>query len=389
MGNTLMNQMIPVTFDDELVKIHGFISRPDAARVSRTHQYLFINLRSVSSRALNHAVFEGYGSILPRERYPVSIIFLTIDFDQVDVNVHPAKREIRFSEESKVYEKLLRAIRMALQNSDIVPVFETDTSDISIRPLPTASENGETAIPEASKEPRKQIDLFNSKRSDSKTASVEWTYTRDDTLEEENHGEQQVTDRVDPESEMISLWQLHNAYIFAQIKGGFMLIDQHAAHERVLFERALRTMEDESAASQQLLFPVTMDLMVPQLALVQEHFDLFEKLGFNVKLFGEQTVVIDAVPCMANNQGIDTIFQHMIENLQDLNAPDLKPEERVALTFSSQAGIKKGESLSQREMNMLVNDLFATEMPYVTASGRPIVVRMPLEEIERRFNKTP
>ena len=149
MGNTLMNQMIPVTFDDELVKIHGFISRPDAARVSRTHQYLFINLRSVSSRALNHAVFEGYGSILPRERYPVSIIFLTIDFDQVDVNVHPAKREIRFSEESKVYEKLLRAIRMALQNSDIVPVFETDTSDISIRPLPTASENGETAIPEA------------------------------------------------------------------------------------------------------------------------------------------------------------------------------------------------------------------------------------------------
>ena len=123
MGNTLMNQMIPVTFDDELVKIHGFISRPDAARVSRTHQYLFINLRSVSSRALNHAVFEGYGSILPRERYPVSIIFLTIDFDQVDVNVHPAKREIRFSEESKVYEKLLRDIRLALQNSDIVPVF--------------------------------------------------------------------------------------------------------------------------------------------------------------------------------------------------------------------------------------------------------------------------
>ena len=387
MGNTLMNQMIPVTFDDDLVKIHGFISRPDAARVSRTHQHLYINLRPVSSRALNRAVFEGYGSILPRERYPVSIVFLNIDLDQVDVNVHPAKREVRFSDESRVYERLLRAIRLALQNSDVVPVFETDTPDISGL-APAAAPSAEPAPDQDPAMARRtQIDLFGPARGIDGDPSGEWTYTPAGAERGERDEVGQGTVREHNDAEMVSLWQLHNAYILAQVKGGFMLIDQHAAHERVLFERALKTMGHEAAPSRQLLFPVTLDLMVPQIAMVREHFDHFARLGFNVKLFGEQTVVVDAVPCMASNQEVDTLFHRMIENLQEMPEKNLKAEERIALTFSGYAGIRKGDPLSQQEMNSLVNDLFATEMPYVTPSGRPTVVRMPLEEIERRFNR--
>ena len=387
MGNTLMNQMIPVTFDDDLVKIHGFISRPDAARVSRTHQHLYINLRPVSSRALNRAVFEGYGSILPRERYPVSIVFLNIDLDQVDVNVHPAKREVRFSDESGVYAQLLRAIRLALQNSDVVPVFDTDTPDIS--GMAPAAAPGAVVTPDhdPAVAPRTQIDLFGPVRGDDGVPSGEWTYTPAGTERGVRDEGGQGTVREHSDAEMVSLWQLHNAYILAQVKGGFMLIDQHAAHERVLFERALKTMDHESAPSRQLLFPVTLDLMVPQIALVREHFDHFARLGFNVKLFGEQTVVVDAVPCMAHSQDVDTLFHRMIENLQEMPEKNLKTEERIALTFSGHAGIRKGDPLSQQEMNGLVNDLFATEMPYVTPRGRPTVVRMPLEEIERRFNR--
>ncbi|MYK98644.1 MAG: DNA mismatch repair endonuclease MutL, partial [Gemmatimonadetes bacterium] len=301
MGNTLMNQMIPVTFDDDLVKIHGFISRPDAARVSRTHQHLYINLRPVSSRALNRAVFEGYGSILPRERYPVSIVFLNIDLDQVDVNVHPAKREVRFSDESGVYAQLLRAIRLALQNSDVVPVFETDTPDISGMAPAAAPGAVHTPDHDPVAARRTQIDLFGPVRGDDGDPSGEWTYTPAGAERGVRDEGGQGTVREHGDAEMVSLWQLHNAYILAQVKGGFMLIDQHAAHERVLFERALKTMDHESAPSRQLLFPVTLDLMVPQIALVREHFDHFARLGFNVKLFGEQTVVVDAVPCMAHS----------------------------------------------------------------------------------------
>lgn len=389
MGNTLMNQMIPVTYDDDLIKIHGFISRPDAARVSRTHQHLYINLRPVSSRALNRAVFDGYGSILPKERYPVSIVFLNIDLDQVDVNVHPAKREVRFTDESGVYERLHRAVRLALQNSDVVPVFETDTPDIS--GMAPAATPGAVQTPDHGPGParRTQIDLFGPVRGNGGDPSGEWTYTPAGAERGERDEGGQGTVREHNDAEMISLWQLHNAYILAQVKGGFMLIDQHAAHERVLFERALKTMDHESAPSRQLLFPVTLDLMVPQIALVREHFDHFARLGFNVKLFGEQTVVVDAVPCMASSQEVDTLFNRMIENLQETPEKHLKAEERIALTFSSHAGIRKGDTLSQQEMNGLVNDLFATEMPYVTPRGRPTVVRMPLEEIERRFNRPP
>ena len=392
MGNTLMNQMIPVTHEDDLVKIHGFISRPDAARVSRTHQYLFINARPVSSRALNHAVYEGYGSILPRERYPVSIVFLNIDLEQVDVNVHPAKREIRFSDESSVYERLLRAIRLALQNSDVVPVFETDTPDVSGMTPAEAPGTVATPDPATAIERRTQIDLFGATGRDGNHLG-DWTYTPAETVQEE-HGEggQETgtgtgTVRERSDGDTVSLWQLHNAYILAQVKDGFMLIDQHAAHERVLFERALKTMAHESAPSQQLLFPVTLDLAVPQIALVQEHFDHFSKLGFSLKLFGEQTVVVDAVPCLASDQGMDTLFHRMIEDLQEQPEKAVKVEERIAHTFSSHAGVRKGDALTQQEMNALVNDLFATEMPYVTPGGRPTVARMPLEEIERRFNR--
>ena len=393
MGNTLMNQMIPVTFDDDLVKIHGFISRPDAARVSRTHQHLFINLRPVSSRALNRAVFEGYGSILPKERYPVSIVFLNIDLDQVDVNVHPAKREVRFSDESGVYAQLLRAIRLALQNSDVVPVFDTDTPDISgMAPAAAPGEvrapvDGRVPVDEPAVARRTQIDLFGPVRGNDGDPTGEWTYTPADAERGARDEGEPGTVREHTDAELVSLWQLHNAYILAQVRGGFMLIDQHAAHERVLFERALKTMDHESAPSRQLLFPVTLDLMVPQIALVREHFDHFARLGFNVKLFGEQTVVVDAVPCMAHSQDVDTLFHRMIENLQEMPEKNLKTEERIAITFSGHAGIRKGDPLSQQEMNGLVNDLFATEMPYVTPRGRPTVVRMPLEEIERRFNR--
>ncbi len=389
MGNALLDHMMPVAYDDELVKIHGFISRPDATRVSRTHQYLFINQRPVSSRALNRAVFEGYGSILPRDRYPVSIVFLTVDLDQVDVNVHPAKREIRFADESSVYKRLLRAVRLALQTSDVVPVFETDTPDASTMTPAAAPINGGETGAGSIMERRTQIDLFGPVRRGADAASETWTYTPGDPGPEGAGEARQGTVREDAQGALVSFWQLHNAYIVAQVRDGFILIDQYAAHERVLFERALQTMDRESAPSQQLLFPVTLDLMVPQFALVQEHFDLFGRLGFSLKLFGERTVVVDAVPCAAHNQGEDTLFPRMVENLQNLSARDLNPAERIARTFSSHAGIRKGDPLSQQEMNTLVNDLFATEMPYVTPSGRPVLVRMPLEEIERRFNRAP
>ncbi|HIG44993.1 MAG TPA: hypothetical protein EYQ20_00685, partial [candidate division Zixibacteria bacterium] len=182
-GDTLMNQMIPVTFEDDFVRIAGFISRPEAARIARTHQHMFINLRPISSRLLNHAVYEGFGSLLPKDRYPFTIIYLTIDLDQVDVNVHPAKREIRFSNDSFVYERMLRAVRLALQSSDVMPQFETDAPIISgLTPASTSTQESDSvSIPEGPVKQRVQIDLFTALSQVPDATSKTWEYSPGDS----------------------------------------------------------------------------------------------------------------------------------------------------------------------------------------------------------------
>ena len=401
-GDTAMNTMIPLMFEDQLLRLNGFICRPDAARIARTNQHLFINLRSITSRLINHAVYQGYGTLLPKDKYPFSILYLAIDLDQVDVNVHPTKREVRFSNDTFIHERVIRATRLALQSSDIVPDFQSETPMIAASVslgLPTNTMGGgltgDSTLRAIGR--RVQIDLFTALNQTPRNPSEPWVYTpgkelsgtavgQDETNLIENDHADPSTTRA-PETQMVSLWQLHNAYIFASIKGGLVVIDQHSAHERILYEKALETLSESSGSAQQLLFSITVDLPLLQFALVKEHMDLFNRLGFSVKLFGGQTVVIDAVPAFGRADGETTLFQRMIDELEHLPTADLKPEEQVALAFANRAGITKGTPLSQSEMNALMNDLFATSMPYFSPRGRPIVARMSMEEVERKFNK--
>ncbi|MBT5873135.1 MAG: DNA mismatch repair endonuclease MutL, partial [Candidatus Latescibacteria bacterium] len=402
-GDTLMNQMVPVTFEDGTVQITGFISRPDSARIARTNQNIFVNLRPVTSRMLNHAVYEGYGSLLPRERYPFTILYMSIDLDQVDVNVHPTKREIRFSNDSLIYERTLRAIRLALQQSDVVPEFtqnSTSGSTITAADIPVGSQ-GAFAAPAGTpgdSRPKGQIDLFNAMKRAPRSpdpwtgdsgsrADVDVNSSDPNKSSEGEDDEESAGADQNSTNDLISLWQLHRTYIFAQIKGGLVIIDQHAAHERVLFEQALSDLKNASGVSQQLLFPITLDLAMSQYNLVVEHAELFDRIGFSVKMFGGQTVVIDAVPSLARQENGDALFQQVLDELTNMQTSSLDPIERMAAAFSSRAGITKGVALSQQEMNALINDLFATEMPYASPHGRPVVVRVPVEELDRKFKR--
>lgn len=392
LGDTVVNQMIPVTFEDSFAQITGFIGRPEAARISRTTQYIFVNLRPVTSRLLNHAVYEAYGALLPKDRYPVTILYLSLDLDQVDVNVHPTKREVRFSNDSFVYERMLRAVRLALQSSDIIPEMHPEARMItSIGPVvspATEETTGVVTVTGAASKKKAQIDLFTALNR-APQATGGWTYRpssgKDAPVEQDGVTDEQGGDAA---SGMVSLWQLHHTYIFAQIKGGLVVIDQQAAHARVLYERALEAIRTSSGASQQLLFPITLDLTMPQFALVKEHFDLFNRLGFGLKLFGGQTVVIEAVPGLTRKGAEETILQHTIDELSNLSASHYKPEERLAIAFSGRAAISRGRPLAQEEMNALINDLFATSMPYVSPHGRPTVIRIPLEDLDRKFKRS-
>ncbi|MFO7448296.1 MAG: hypothetical protein R6W90_18195 [Ignavibacteriaceae bacterium] len=191
------------------------------------------------------------------------------------------------------------------------------------------------------------------------------------------------------EEDLPFLIQLHNKYILSQIKTGLMIIDQHVAHERILYEKALNRMEANLPFSQQLLFPKTVEIDPARAAIIKEIYPLLFKLGFEVKFFGKNTVVIEGVPDDVKNGSEEKILMELVDEYSH-NQREKKLEERdnIAKSYSCKTAIKAGDKLSDKEMRLLIDQLFATSMPYVCPHGRPIVVKISLDEFDRRFGRT-
>ena len=186
------------------------------------------------------------------------------------------------------------------------------------------------------------------------------------------------------------LWQLHNKYIFSQIKSGLMIVDQHVAHERILYERALRAMEDNNPASQQLLFPRNIDLLPREMALVRELLPELEKIGFQLRFFGGSSIIIDGIPSDVRAGREEGILREVLEGYDEYGENRTIPSrDALAATFSCKAAIKAGDKLGQEEMHVLIEQLFETQMPYVCPHGRPIVIKLAIDELDRRFGRSP
>jgi DNA mismatch repair protein MutL len=186
------------------------------------------------------------------------------------------------------------------------------------------------------------------------------------------------------------LWQLHNKYIFSQIKSGLMIVDQHVAHERVLYERVLRSLEENAPNSQQLLFPQHLDLLPREMAMVRELLPDLERIGFQIRFFGGMSVIIDGIPADVRSGKEESILREVLEAFEE-DGETKTPSGRDALaaSFACRAAIKSGDKLSQEEMHVLIEQLFQTNMPYVCPHGRPIVIKLGIDELDRRFGRSP
>jgi DNA mismatch repair protein MutL len=193
----------------------------------------------------------------------------------------------------------------------------------------------------------------------------------------------------EPAKESRAIWQLHNKYILSQIRTGLLIVDQHVAHERVLYERVLANFEKDLPASQQLLFPQTVQLGAHDYTLVKELLPHLEKLGFSVKLFGKNTVVIEGIPADVRVGNESAILQDVLgEFKQNENTEQMDARDNIAKSFACKAAIKAGDKLNTTEMISLIDQLFATQMPYVCPHGRPVVVKLSIEELDKRFGRT-
>jgi DNA mismatch repair protein MutL len=442
LGNKVNKNLIPIEEDTDIIQINGYIGKPDSAKKTRGDQFFFVNNRFIKSGYLNHAVLSAYEDLLPQKAYPLYVIFFEIDPAKIDVNVHPTKQEIKFEDERLVYNYLRVTARHALAQNSITPSLDfevesgisqhLDNANLDLATLNSSFPNekeieeGETFSSKmsSSKQPFSgQHKRQNSENELSNVHNWEKLYENIENealehgqkLEQEEQtlfsssigeGEQQEDNENSQEMTFSSkasagynpsskrtidsattkhLYQLHNRYIVSPIKSGFLLIDQHTAHQRIMYERYLYQFENKRATTQKLLFPQTVELSVADAALFKDLLPQLNELGLDIKEFGANSFVVHGLPSELSQQNEQTIIIKLIEQFKQ--NVDLKIDlyDNIARSLAYQSAIKAGKTMDAVEMQQLINELFACQVPYVGPSGHKTFISMDLVELSKRF----
>ncbi len=396
-GDKLGNALIPFNGTSEQVSLEGFLGRPEFARRSRSEQYLYLNRRYVMNRTIGHAVYQAYEHLLEKGTFPLFVLFLSVDPHRVDVNVHPSKMEVKFADESAIYRFVLSSVRGALSAHDLVPGIGLSQE------LRGGERIGLRFGPEGASDQLRRASWMDMIRPQDEASSPMTEVGPRPAGQEpgpsEGHerraaerpqtGEPVAAPPVPSPPPTEAVWQLHRKYIILPVEGAVLLIDQHAAHERVLYERAVARFRESNARSQQLLFPQTLQMTAADAALVAELAQLLQQLGFSLKFFGATTVILDGVPIDVRPGEEGTILQNIVDLYkEDTQGVKLEPRERLAKSYSCKAAIKAGDPLKDTEMRSLLSQLFGTEIPYVCPHGRPVMIKLSLDELDRRFGRT-
>jgi DNA mismatch repair protein MutL len=404
-ADNMMEALIPVKQETDYLSLNGYIGKPSIFKKSRGEQYLFLNERFVINKNINHAVFTAFENILEKGDYPFFILFVTLDPKKVDVNIHPSKLEVKFDDEKDIYNFVLSVVRKSISSHDLVPTmaFETATQQgekLSFNPFNSVRQNDFSDRPvfnEREKRDRtavtdEDIDLVfssltkNIVQSSSQSLSSGVSFSKDLS---ENKFDKQIEHSASNEIETTFLIQLHNKYILSQIKSGLMIIDQHVAHERILYEKVLSRLDANMPFTQQLLFPIKIQFDVASYEILKELDLMVTKLGFKLKYLPKSYVMIEGVPDDIKNGSEEKILREFIsEYVNNQTEKQLEEKDNIAKSYSCKAAIKAGDKLSEKEMRLLIDQLFATSMPYVCPHGRPIVIKISLEEFDRRFGRT-
>jgi DNA mismatch repair protein MutL len=428
-GRETVQGMVSVDYERDGIRVWGLIAPPHQTRPTRQHQYFFVNLRPVRNKTLTAALDEAYKTLTPEKRYPACILLVGIDPRQVDVNVHPAKIEVRFQREQAVFEAVVNAIRAALLQHGMIPSA-----------LPPSASRGQTITPPRPPD-AETIHQILMQRAGLAPAEAVGTPTRPETLTDadgtaalpelnsaavETPAYPETPANADPfvsarhavaptptpadetppllETEPLQtthlpfahllddlyiLGQVRNTYIVASTRQGLVIIDQHVAHERVLYEQLCYRRGASPIPKQHLLTPETLQLSRRDALLLHEKLPELEAIGFELEPFGVDTYLIRAVPAALKGDPVQTL-RDIIDELVELSVSKRLPiaREQIWITTACKLAVKAGDPLSMPEMRKLIEDLARTENPYLCPHGRPITIVMTWHEIERKFKRS-
>lgn len=417
-GNNANKKLVPVSEETDILKLSGFVGKPEFAKKTRGEQYFFVNNRFIKSGYLNHAVVAAYEDLLPKDTHPLYAIFIDIDPARIDINVHPTKQEIKFEDERLVYNYLKVAIRHSLGQYSIMPTLDFDQSPAFYNTLTSSNRpiKREETIKSSSRgsagssAPSVSSVVGDSHRQANNLQNWQKLYEGLDNFDAEPTTDSSgSTEEIPPALTLESKWhdedtesttatsettkrgrktpsQLHNSYVVSQIKSGMLIIDQQAAHERILYDRYLTFLQQQQNATQSQLFPRTLSLSPSDANLLTDVLETVNSLGFDIQEFGTNTFVVNGVPSeLAGKQDELKLIESLLEQYKNNLNLKLDIKENIARSMAKSASIKTGQSLEVEEMQALIDQLFACEVPYKSPSGRKCFISVELDELAKRF----
>lgn len=439
-GEELVNKLIAIDFEESYVKINGFIAKPEFSRSSRIYELFFVNNRTVYNRSLNRGVEKAYQNILPPGRYPVVFLKLKLNQILVDVNVHPSKKEIKFSREEIIEKIITKGIKKCLSSIDIAPQFKMKKNN-QMKKIPTKKtkifnesiniqknthdnrnysqknnnnynkdiqkskqkDNNNESFREKQQIIDKEIsttDKIGERKRSFNIANNDRKYNTFNKEEKINNKKSQENlflselkseNNVDKYPEIIKriLGQIDNTYIIVEGKDGLYIVDQHNAHERILYDRNYEKYNKQDISTQSLIIPVNIELSLEEKEIINKYIDQLDNLGFKIEPFGTTSFIVTEIPIYLKNLPSKQIIRDLIDNLLKTGKTKEKAEliETILKYMSCRAAIKAGKYLDMKEMERLILDLFTTENPNRCPHGRPIIVHLSSEDIDRSMGR--
>ena len=403
-----------IEFTEELpdLKIYGLLGKPEFTKPNREYQLFFLNQRPIRSRIIGAALTEALDAMVAKDRQPVALLFLTLEPETVDVNVHPAKIEVRFRNERTIYSGVVRMIRNAVHKTKYIPKIET-----SVEQSPSKEDAEDRNI---SLSQRVSTSRHTAQRASTPVARTQHAQTPNvPTQEAEGIGQEaeavdtsevqapttptevvvQPPQQQIPEGVNLSLLDFENVqlkanlfktYIVAEAEDKIFFIDQHVAAERVLYERFVNQLKTDGIPVQGLLLPVTLEATPQQLGILKIHGDIFKKLGFDLEEFGGNTILIRAIPSPLPTRVASQTVTDLLDKLPEEPHTDVQiPEamDNALITLACKSAVKAGDTLDMKEMMNLIKELSEAKLPFNCPHSRPIIVEMERDELERRFHR--
>lgn len=384
-GKKSNESWVPLSESTEVVDINGFISKPEFAKKKRGEQYFFVNRRFIKSPYLHHAIQRAYQDIVPQGMYPAYVIFLDINPALIDVNVHPTKHEIKFQDEKLIYKYLHVCSRHALGKFNISPSLEfndrIDLSDQSRQNTQFAGSGGGNQ--------KREFDNLNQWRrafegmDQFSIPSVEQDKTT--TLFETTEDQTLTSLNIEDTDKALAAFQIHNKYIVTQIKSGMIIIDQKAAHERIVYEDLHSKFANAHIPRQQLIFPISLKYNIKDTHILLDHLEQINTLGIEMEHFGGESFIVRGLPSGMEESSVEGVIEGLLEGMTQGVIWNDTHTDTLIQKMAMQMSMNRAKHLTESEISELISSLFGCEMPYKSPRGHFTLITLELDELEKRF----